>query len=125
MNVEKQINFWANGSAEDWDVAMILLEKNKIRQGLFFLHLAVEKLLKAHVTRTTSEPPPKIHNLVQLINRANLPFSQKQANLLMTLNSYCMEGRYAGEVATPPAKERAMEILAQTSEVRTWLTSLL
>ena len=124
MNITKHIDYWRTGSDEDWEMVEIAMEKGKIRHGLFFLHLAMEKLIKAHVTRTTAEPPPKIHNLIQLLKRANLPFNQEQAKLLMVLNSYCMEGRYANEVAPPPSKEEAMEILEKTLEVRTWLTKL-
>ncbi len=60
MNVEQQVAYWRTGSDEDWEMAEIALEKRKIRHGLFFLHLAMEKLLKAHVCRVTGEYPPKI-----------------------------------------------------------------
>ena len=125
MNVVKQINYWRTGSDEDWDAAVIMIEAGKMRHGLFFLHLAMEKIMKAHVTRTTEETPPRIHNLIQLMKRADLPLNQEQSKLLKILNSYCMEGRYANEVASPPSKERAMEILQQSLEVRTWLIGLL
>ena len=62
MNIAKQIEHWRTGSDEDWEVAVLLLEKEKIPQGLFFLHLAMEKILKAHVWRTTQDHPPKIHD---------------------------------------------------------------
>ena len=125
MNIIKHIEYWRVGSDEDWEMVEIALERGKIRHGLFFLHLAMEKIIKAHVTRTTEEPPPRIHNLIQLMKRANLPLNQEQTKLLKILNSYCMEGRYADEVAPPPSKERAMEILQQSLEVRTWLIGLL
>jgi hypothetical protein len=36
IDIEKQINYWREGAIEDWDVARDLVEKNRIRHGLFF-----------------------------------------------------------------------------------------
>ena len=70
-------------------------------------------------TRKTEELPLKIHNLKRLMECAELPFEQSQENLLHVLNSYCMEGRYANEVASPPTPQRAMELMRQSQEMRT------
>ena len=74
--------YWHTGSDEDWEMAEIALEKGKIRHGLFFLHLAMEKLIKAHVFRVTGDLPPKIHNLLTLMQRAKLPIDQKTGECL-------------------------------------------
>ena len=76
MNVEKQIDYWRRGSDADVETAAILLEKGKLQEGLFFMHLSLEKILKAHVTRATAAPPPRIHNLVQLLQRADISLDQ-------------------------------------------------
>ena len=72
MNVEKQIAYWRTGSGVDFEVAGELVAKRRLRHGLFFAHLAVEKMLKAHVVKTTNNHPPKIHNLVRLCELAEL-----------------------------------------------------
>lgn len=125
MNAEKHIRYWRTGSDEDWEMAEIALEKGKIRHGLFFLHLAMEKLIKAHVFRVTGDPPPKIHNLLTLMQRAKLPVDQKTGECLSELNTHCLEGRYADEVAPPPSPQRAEKIMQQAQEIRTWLLNLL
>lgn len=125
LNAEKHIQYWHTGSNEDWEMAEIALEKGKIRHGLFFLHLAMEKLIKAHVFRVTGDLPPKIHNLVKLMESAAIPVNQNQGRLLQILNSYCMEGRYPDEMVLPPTPQRTMEIVQQAQEMRTWLLSLL
>ncbi len=66
MDVEKQIEHWRQGSAEDWEVAIKLVEDGKSRHDLFFAHLALEKILKALVCRQTRDVPPRIHNLSRL-----------------------------------------------------------
>lgn len=37
MDVEEQIAYWLGGSQEDIEAAGVLIEKRKIRQGLFLL----------------------------------------------------------------------------------------
>ncbi len=49
IDIEKQIAYWRDGSIEDWQVAQELISNGRIRHGLFFAHLSLEKLLKAHV----------------------------------------------------------------------------
>jgi len=53
VNIDKQVAYWRNGAVEDWEVAAHLLERGNVRHGLFFVHLAVEKALKALVCRNT------------------------------------------------------------------------
>jgi HEPN domain-containing protein len=64
VDISKQINYWRDGATEDWAVAQELIDRDKIRHGLFIAHLALEKMLKAHVCRKTAELAPRIHNLL-------------------------------------------------------------
>jgi hypothetical protein len=63
IDVEKQIVYWRDGSDEAWEVGTDLVERGKTLYGLFFVHLAMEKRLKAHVCKLTQELAPKIHSL--------------------------------------------------------------
>jgi hypothetical protein len=47
FDIGKQIAYWRDGAAEDWRVAQDLIKRRQVRHGLFFAHLALEKLLKA------------------------------------------------------------------------------
>ena len=51
VDISEQIKYWKTTAREDWEAAGELVESRRIRQGLFFAHLALEKLLKAHVCR--------------------------------------------------------------------------
>ena len=125
MNIAKHIDYWRNGSEGDWEAAEILLEKGKIQQGLFFLHLAMEKLIKAHVCRTTRQVPPKSHNLIRLLELAELDPGLDGKKRLLELNDFCMEGRYPDELAAPPSPKEAMAMVQRSQEVRTWLLNQL
>jgi HEPN domain-containing protein len=68
IDIAQQVHFWRDGAQEDLTVVQELLERGRIRHGLFFMHLALEKLLKAHVCRQTHDLAPRLHNLVRLAN---------------------------------------------------------
>jgi HEPN domain-containing protein len=61
MDINGQIAYWRNSSSEDWQVALELIENGHVRHGLFFVHLAMEKILKAHVTRKMQDIPSTTH----------------------------------------------------------------
>jgi hypothetical protein len=64
IDIEKQVAYWREGAAEDWLVAVELVDLGRTRHGLFFAHLALEKMLKAHVCRVTQDLAPRIHPLL-------------------------------------------------------------
>jgi HEPN domain-containing protein len=78
INIEKQIEYWRNSSASDFGTARVLLENGKYNEGLFFCHLAVEKILKALFVKHTGELAPKIHKLQYIAEKSNTELSEKQ-----------------------------------------------
>ena len=94
MDISKQVNYWIASSEEDFAAAQSLLEKGHYRHSLFFAHLALEKILKAHVVIKTNDIPPKIHNLVRLSGLAGLKLDEEQDQFLREFNLYQLEGRY-------------------------------
>ena len=88
IDIKKQIAYWRNSSDEDQEVARELVDMGRTRHGLFLAHLALEKMLKAHVCRTTRNLAPKIHNLVRLAELATLSISTGQRALLGRFNQY-------------------------------------
>ena len=72
IDILKQIDYWRSGAEEDWSVAKKLVKEKKVRHGLFFAHLTMEKLVKAHVCKKTVDLAPRIHNLVRLAEISSL-----------------------------------------------------
>jgi len=62
--------------------------------GLFFAHLALEKALKAHICKSTQDLAPRIHNLLRLIEKTNMYFTDQQKEFLAVFDRYQLEGRY-------------------------------
>jgi len=125
IDVDKQIAYWRNGSAEDWELAQELLAGGRVRHSLFFAHLALEKLLKAHVCCHTRDLAPWLHNLVRLGKLSALPLSQPQIDVLAEMNAFKIEGRYPDMLMPPPSLEEAQDYLRRAREVYQWLMSQL
>jgi len=51
MDEAKQVDYWRRGAWEDMMAAGMLVKKRRYRHGLFFGHLSLEKILKAHVVK--------------------------------------------------------------------------
>jgi len=125
LDIEKQISYWRNGAAEDWAVAQELVNKNRTRHGLFFAHLALEKLLKAHVCRHAQDLAPRLHNLVRLAELAELAPNQDQIDILAEMNAFNIEGRYPDTLVPPPTPREAKQYLRRAKEVYRWLMNQL
>ncbi len=125
MDVQKQIEFWKVSAEEDFAAAESLLEKGHLRHCLFFAHLAVEKMLKAHVTRQTNDIPPRIHNLVRLAEIAELPLTSEQASFLRGFDVYQLDGRYPDSAQVLLDLETARGKLVLAEEMLKWLKAQL
>ena len=125
MDVEKQVDYWRSGSEEDIAAAETLMESGHLRHGLFFAHLAIEKILKAHVTRKTGAVPPRIHNLVRLAELAGLALDSQRVTFLRDFAGYQLTGRYPDFMKAPLDSGTAQVDLILAKEAVEWLTKRL
>ena len=121
MDVSGQIEYWKTGSDEDLAAAESLLEKGHVRHGLFFAHLALEKMLKALVTRRTRDVPPRTHNLLRLATLAGLELGSEQEILLGRFDAYQLEGRYPDSRQIPVGSDLVNRELRAAMEMLRWL----
>lgn len=125
ININKQITYWRNGAVEDWEVAKELVNNGRGRHGLFFAHLAIEKLIKAHVCQHTQDLAPQIHNLVRLAEIAKLSLNQDQIDIIAEMNAFNIEGRYPDSSVSSLSQAEAQDYLNRTEKVYQWLMSQL
>lgn len=92
-----------------------------MRHGLFLGHLALEKILKAHVCRTTQDLAPRIHNLIRIAELAGFNLSSDQMDILAELNAFNVEGRYPETLQAPPSASEGEQYLVRAKEVFEWL----
>ena len=122
VDIPQQIAYWRNGAVEDWDVANQLVDGGKIRHGMFFAHLALEKILKAHICKKTQKLAPRIHNLVRLTEIAELELRTEDVDTLAEMNEFNLEGRYPVTFLPPPTKEESQAYIKKAKVVFEWLT---
>jgi len=121
IDIQKQITYWRDGSNEDMEVAKELMKLGRTRHGFFFAHLALEKMLKAHVCRATGDLAPRIHNLVRLSELTDLSFSKSRQRFLAGFDVYQMEGRYPDRLPELPSKDEAMQQVQDVEDILQWL----
>jgi HEPN domain-containing protein len=124
IDIEKQLAYWRGGAEEDMAAGRTLIADKKYRHGLFFVHLALEKALKALVCRATNETPPRIHNLVRLSELADIHPTQHQLDILAEMNIFNLEGRYPETLPLPPTQNEARNLLVSAEEAFQWLINL-
>ena len=121
MDVSKQIDYWRTSGDEDFAAAESLLERGHLRHCLFFAHLAIEKILKAHVTRQINDIPPRIHNLVRLAEKAELSLDTEQTSFLRSFDIFQLEGRYPDSTQILLDSKAAQEKLSKAGDIIKWL----
>lgn len=125
IDIARQVVYWRDGAREDWAVAQDLMAQGRVRQDLFFAHLALEKGLKAHVCRQTNDLAPRIHNLIRLTEIGAVRPSQDYEDILAEMNAFNLEGRYPDMLMPPPNLAEAQDYLRRSAEVLQWLLSQL
>ena len=92
---------------------------------LFFAHLALEKIPKAHVCLHTQDLAPRIHNLVRLAEMAEVELSAQQVDILAVTYSFSLKGRYPDMSLAIPSIEEASGYMKHAEEIFTWLKNRL
>jgi len=123
VDIERQVQYWRESALDDLEAAAVLLDKGKVNQGLFFLHLAVEKALKALVCRATSSTPPPIHSLPKLAELSEIVFTPDHQRLLAGISAFQVRGRY--ELPTRPliSAEESRGLFGTIQGLVQWLNS--
>lgn len=126
---KKLIEYWKTGSDLDFDSAKAISEKAKKNvQACFFLHLSIEKNLKAYIVFTTGEHAPYIHNLSVLAKKADLELNEAQRGLLVKVNDFNMRCRYPDDNYTIYKSVTAVltrKLIKDVGEFNQWISEKL
>ncbi len=125
MNLERNIVYWTDGAKDDLVTAELLIRNQRLLHGLFWCHLVLEKMLKAHIVKITGNYPPKTHNLFWLLEKTNIEITDEIKDFLGILSKYQLEGRYPEYEPVIPANETALNYLNETTTLYKWLTRIL
>ncbi len=113
----QHIDYWILTGTDDIGAVEVLFEGRKYVQALFFTHLALEKILKAHwVKDNVGNTPPKIHNLISLYKQTRLKLPDDELAFLLRMNTFQMEGRYPEYISMlhkTTTKSETQDIISQ------------
>lgn len=125
MTKNEHIQYWMLTAEKDWEVVSALFKDSKYVYCLFFAHLTLEKLLKAHWVKDNEENfPPKKHSLVRLAEGIKLVFTEDQMIFLERMNDFQLEGRYPDyqfKIYQLCTKNFAEPVLEKVQAIRTLL----
>lgn len=121
VDISKQVEYWKQSAQDDFEAAVQLIDGKKTRQGLFFAHLSLEKLLKAVICQRTQQLAPRIHNLVRLVEISGLNPPASMFDFLAEMNTFNLEGRYPVPFISPLTECQTREYIRQTQEAAQWL----
>jgi len=128
LEKKKVIEYWMNSAKEDWHTLENLKKGRRYAHALFFLHLALEKLLKALIVKNTKEHASFGHNLVYLTGKAGIDAPQQILDILSTIISFNLNARYPDEkndffkVAN---REFMLKWYKEGNIIRQWLIGML
>ncbi len=95
MTKQDHINYWLTTANDNWVDVQRMFKARSYVPCLFFTHLVFEKLAKAlWVKHNDRDTPPRIHNIVILLQQAHIEISAEELHFFSDLNRFQMENRY-------------------------------
>ncbi|MDR2496950.1 MAG: HEPN domain-containing protein [Tannerellaceae bacterium] len=129
MTKEQYISYWINTAAQDWDAVETLFAAGLYTHCLFWAHLALEKLAKAHWVKNHEDNiPPKVHNIVWLLEESEVDLGKEMMAFLANLNEFQLTSRYPdylGKMYHICTRDFTVSIVENAKEIRTCLLKML
>ncbi len=127
MGKKEIIAHWIVMAERDWKSVEALFQAGQYMHALFFSHLVIEKIIKAHWAKDNTEnEPPRIHDLQYLYNQTELKLTAEQVDFLGVMNAWNLEGRYQDykdKLYKRSTKSYTEEKLKLVNDLRLWLLS--
>ncbi|MDQ3004938.1 MAG: HEPN domain-containing protein [Chloroflexota bacterium] len=115
---------WIALTDYDLETARHMLTTGRYLYVVFLCHLALEKILKAHVAEVTQSLPIKTHDLIYLVKKSELELSQQHLDFIGKINTASIPTRYPDDLQRS-LKEYpesvAKKYLTETTELIQWL----
>jgi HEPN domain-containing protein len=108
----------------DMETARHMLATGRYLYVIFLCHLALEKLLKAHVAEVTQTLPIKTHDLIYLVKKCELELPENYLDFIGKINTASIPTRYPDDLQRALKeypKSVAKDYLNKTTELVQWL----
>jgi HEPN domain-containing protein len=99
IKIKEVINYWRKTAEHDFITMLSLYKSKRYSDCLFYGHIVLEKILKAHVVKETNAHTPHTHNLVDLAKKIKdeTNFNESMIIFLREVNKYNIRCRYPDE----------------------------
>lgn len=94
MDTTEAVQYWKASANDAFDTSDKLFESKKFDHSLFFVHLSIEKILKALYIQIKQESPIFIHDLVRLTESCELTITEEQKLQLAEISTFNVSARY-------------------------------
>ena len=122
--MRKDTKNWIALSDYDMETARHMLATERYLYVIFLCHLALEKILKAHVAEVIQDVPIKTHDLIYLVKKCELEVPEKYLDFIGKINTASIPTRYPDDLQRSLKeypKSVAKDYLSQTTEIVEWL----
>jgi HEPN domain-containing protein len=89
------IAHWRKGARDALEMAQLAFQAGKYDHALFNSHLAVEKALKSRYMQRHDSDAPYTHNLLELAEELDCPWTDEQKHTLDELTDFVVQARYS------------------------------
>jgi HEPN domain-containing protein len=129
VKTEQLVKYWQESSLMDFQTAEDIFEKTKNYVAvLFYLHLSIEKIIKAFYVYKKNNHAPFSHNLLYLSKESGLDVTEKDILLLSEINEFNLESRYPDEkfsIYKKAGKTFTGKYLKEGKKLREWISEKL
>jgi len=115
---------WLKQADYDMETAEIMFDNKRYFYAVFMCHLSIEKALKGLYLERLKEIPPKVHNLVYLLNKIGVKPSEPTGKFLIKLNEASIVTRYPEELDKLQkdfTQSIVKDILLRSKEALEWI----
>ena len=119
---------WLRQADYDMDTAEYMWSGGRYFYAVFMCHLSIEKALKGLFQKRLREIPPKVHNLIFLIEKIGLELPQDLYDWVFTLNRVSIPTRYPEDLQKMQKdydEEHTREVVEKSKETLQWLKAQL
>ena len=123
-NMDEKTREWIIQADFDIETAEFMFQGGRYFYAVFMCHLSLEKALKGIYCEKLQDVPPKVHNLVFLINKTSITPPEKLGKFIVKLNEANIATRYPEsleKLQKAYTKIITSEIILNTKEALAWI----
>ncbi len=126
--MDKRPQEWIRQADYDIDTSEFMFNGGRYFYAVFMCHLSIEKALKGLYQARLNEAPPKVHNLVYLLNKIGIKPAEAIGKFLIKLNEVNIVTRYPEDIDKLQrdfTQSVVKDILSKSKEALGWIKAQL